>query len=410
METFEIDVLPKSGSGWPLITKHKQANDPVRDVEGTLALDDEQLQELNGLSQLPQDYGVFLGRVLFRDRVRIAFDTALARRKERLRVLLTMRAKDRELTRLHWEWLCAPIDGRWLPLALDQRTPFSINIATAPERDFPSIGPRDLRALVLVACPQLACLAPFDVKATVQSLREALAAADIPCDVLAMADGTVVEGAIGPPTLRRLCRQLTDRKQRYTLLHIACHGKVADGETVLYWEPDADADRPRSWVKATALINQLGKVETLPHFIFLSTCESASPEAEGVMGGLAQRLVRELGLPAVVGMTGRIRIKTAQVLAEAFYRQLRASGEIDTALAEAAAGLQRHDISVPALFSRLGGQPLFRLPKGLVSNKKGQQATVNKGIQGNVSAENIVIFEKKGGKVYLTKPYSGGRQ
>ena len=54
----------------------------------------------------------------------------------------------------------------------------------------------------------------------------------------------------------------------------------------------------------------------MPHFAFLATCESASPEAEGALGGLAQRLVRELGMPAVVAMTERISVATAQALAE----------------------------------------------------------------------------------------------
>jgi len=47
-------------------------------------------------------------------------------------------------------------------------------------------------------------------------------------------------------------------------------------------------------------------------------------------------------------------------MAERFYRHLHASGEVDLALPEATAGLgQRADVTVPALFSRLGGRPLF---------------------------------------------------
>ncbi|MEH2113502.1 nSTAND1 domain-containing NTPase [Nostoc sp.] len=98
----------------------------------------------------------------------------------------------------------------------------------------------------------------------------------------------------------------------------------------------------------------------LPHFTFLCTCESASPDAEGSLGGLGQRLVRDLGMPAVVAMTDKVTIKTAQTLIENFYKQLRASGEVDSALHEATATLaKRGDLTVPALFSRLGGRPLF---------------------------------------------------
>jgi hypothetical protein len=71
-------------------------------------------------------------------------------------------------------------------------------------------------------------------------------------------------------------------------------------------------------------------------------------------------MVRELGLPAVLAMTGRISIATAQALASAFYARLREHGEVDRALSEALTGLQgRHDVTIPALFSRLGGRPLW---------------------------------------------------
>src|SRR5262249_26136801 len=83
-------------------------------------------------------------------------------------------------------------------------------------------------------------------------------------------------------------------------------------------------------------------------------------EAEGALGGLAQRLVRELGMPAVVAMTDTVSVTTAQALGTAFYGRLRGHGEGDRALGGACARLAgRHDITVPALYSRLGGRPLF---------------------------------------------------
>ncbi|MEW5827965.1 MAG: CHAT domain-containing protein, partial [Chloroflexota bacterium] len=98
----------------------------------------------------------------------------------------------------------------------------------------------------------------------------------------------------------------------------------------------------------------------LPQFTFLSTCESADPQAETGLGGLAQRLVRDLGMPAVLAMTDKVSIPTAEALASAFYARLREHGEIDRALGEALGTLQgRYDLTVPALFSRLGGRPLF---------------------------------------------------
>ena len=95
---------------------------------------------------------------------------------------------------------------------------------------------------------------------------------------------------------------------------------------------------------------------------FLATCESASSEAEraGALGGLAQRLVRDLGLPAVVAMTQKVSVATATALAREFYVRLREHGEADRALVQAVAGLaDASDVTVPALYSRLAGRPLF---------------------------------------------------
>ncbi|MEH2115319.1 nSTAND1 domain-containing NTPase [Nostoc sp.] len=358
MNTFEITIQRKSGDTWPVVVEHSQPGVllPLRS-EGNLCLTAEDLQRLTSLLGQVQDYGTLLGKALLRDEVRDGFVRALSQNEETLRVLLFIEAPDKELRTLRWERLCAPIDGDWQILAINQRVPFSFYIPAITDRLFPPIGRRDLRALVLVASPsdsQKYKLDTFDVEATVKSVRAALG--NIPTDVLA-----TVDGAIGLPTLDELCTQLTDRTKQYTMLHFVSHGRVLDdGETLLYW---SKADNTVEVVTATRLLERvrpLRGARGLPHFTFLCTCESASPEAEAGLGGLGQRLVRDLGMPAVVAMTEKVTIKTAQALTEKFYFQLRESGEVDSALHEATASLaERGDIAVPALFSRLGGRPLF---------------------------------------------------
>ena len=193
--------------------------------------------------------------------------------------------------------------------------------------------------------------------AAAQSVREALGG--IRCDVLGPPE---VAGAVGPPTLDTLVAQLTE--QPYTLLHAVCHGRFfgAGGETVIYLATSSGNVDP---VPATRLLDRLdylGGRTTLPRFAFLSTCDSGAPaaEAQGALGGLAQRLVRDLGMPAVLAMTDSVPVEQATRLAGAFYERLKAHGEVDRALVESTAGLAGlPGATIPALYSRLGRRPLF---------------------------------------------------
>jgi len=353
---FEITIQPKEGDAWPVVARYEpEAGALEQRNQGRLELDPKALVSLRPLEKA---YGLLLGKALFRDDIRDAFVRALGiagQQNEPLHVVLLVDAAG--LRDLHWEQLYAPLDRTWDYLLLNQLTPFSLYPPSQVSRPFPAIGRRDLRALVLVAGPQELegdyGLAPFDVVATAESVQQALG--DIPCDMLAP-----VEGAISPPSLNSLCERLTagTPSGTYTLLHLVCHGRYsADvGETVLYFPRD-ESGRP---VPATMLIERLSRLDRLPHVAFLSTCESADPRAEAGLGGLGQRMVRELGIPAVLAMTGQVSIATAQALATAFYARLRAHGEPDLALCEALSGLQgRYDATVPALFSRLRGRALW---------------------------------------------------
>jgi energy-coupling factor transporter ATP-binding protein EcfA2 len=316
------------------------------------------------ISSIPLNYGIALGKGLFNDSIRDAFVRARNESADSARVLLFVEAE--ELKSWRWEWLCGPVDGnRWDFLSLDQRALFSLYLPSLTDRAYPPIGRADLRALVVVASPadpeKRYGLEPFDVVSHVARLQ-AIFGEQIPSEVLAR-----VPGAAGGPTVDELITRLTEGA--YPILHVLCHGRFNsnNGETVLFLE-QATADGRGTValaqpVSGTELVKRLTPLKRLPYLVFLSACESSAPEAEQRLGGLAQRLVRDLGIPAVIGMTEKVSVRTAHALAAAFYQRLlqqKKLGEVDRALVEAYAGLaSRPDVNVPALYSRLGSQPLF---------------------------------------------------
>ncbi|MBI3943191.1 MAG: hypothetical protein HY326_09280, partial [Chloroflexi bacterium] len=106
MNTFEITIQRQSDKCWPVVVEESRPGAflPIRH-EGWLTLDQTEL-----LSQLtPLDYGVVLGKALFRDEVLVAFAGARRESQDALHVLLFVEALD--LRGLRWERLCAPFDG-----------------------------------------------------------------------------------------------------------------------------------------------------------------------------------------------------------------------------------------------------------------------------------------------------------
>jgi hypothetical protein len=290
-----------------------------------------------------------------------------------MRVLLTIDTENSEqLKTLHWERLCVPIDNNsWEHLALNQRLPFSQYLPSSNlDRSYPVISQSDLRALVMVANPENLdkySLAPLDVTTTFSGLKQAFG--NIPCDTLA----NDLTDAVGKPTLNQLCQQLSSANSPYTILHIVCHGTVKAGENIVYWSDENNQVLPVKRKDLIERLRQLGNKEGLPYLTFLCSCSSGSP-----LGGIAQSLVRKLGMPAVVAMTDKVSIKTGLALAQNFYRQLRELGTVDIALQKAMAGLaDRYDIVVPALFSSFRDRSLFKMP----SAPAVQGQSVRKGIQ-----------------------------
>ena len=360
---LQLTIQYQAADGYPVVAELHRGAQPVVRSEGRLRLDEDARVELAVCATAAQ-YGLLLGRALFGGVLREAFIRARAASPDQLRVLLAIEPAD--LQALHWERLHAPLEGeRWDFLVLDQRSLLSLYTASAAEREFPTLYAPELQALVVAASP--AGLGEFGLEPFAEARAVAAALQGLgstPSQVLALSAAGLEKRWCGPPTLDQLCEQLCG--QRYSLLHLICHGQVRrDGETVLYLADRSGRVQP---VPGSVLLERLGRLRSaagLPHFIFLSTCETAHAAAGRSVGGLAQRLVRELGVPAVLAMNGKVALDLALELSQRFYPHLLKHGEPDRALAEANAVLIEHtDALIPVLYSRLRAQPLFELESG----------------------------------------------
>lgn len=364
MSVFEIIVQRASGGkSWVTAEYTPPQTLLPRQFQGEITLKTDRLVEC---ADDVRKYGDYLQQCLFKKSspkpLEDFFREAVAQfQRETLPILLTI--EDVRLVSLHWERLCAPINGASVLLAHQQQTPLALHIPTQSLKHFPPISSQNaLRSLVVCASPQSerASLPPFDIPTVLKKVRDALP--DVPCDVLANIEADSLPLGMnwcGLPTLDILAARLMNAESRYTFLHLVCHGTHPSKEEPFLFLANASGEDVTA-VAASGLLDRLESVQYLPYLIFLASCETARGFAEDPWGGLAQRLVRKLGIPAVVAMTDRVSVQTADAIAQEFYVRLMTHGYPDRALTEARAALaSKYDGLVPALFSRLHGTPIF---------------------------------------------------
>jgi hypothetical protein len=344
-----ITVQHRRGRTYPVVLEWGPTGEAelVARADGAFELTDDLRAALDS-TRGPAAYGAVLGSAIFRDDIRSSF--ALARgRHPRLLVLSSI--EDEELRRtIVWEWMCVPADDDWTHPQLDQRFGFARLWPSKSTHPFSVIRRAELRALIVIGdgidVDGTFGLTQIPSDKIAHELTTALA--PIECEVLSVQQDK-------PPSLERIAAALTQK--HYPILHIAAHGKVDEDRAVVYLTDEyGDATE----VAADDFVASLKKLEKLPSLAFLSICSSAVPKQ--LDRSFSARVVEELGLPAVIGMTESVTISLANDFATHAYRTLLTEGHIESALATAGAILQRRkDSLVPILSTRLRGQRLFAL-------------------------------------------------
>lgn len=168
----------------------------------------------------------------------------------------------------------------------------------------------------------------------------------------------------GPTHLDRVMEQLKGCHIFHFIGHGAFRrrGAPGAGQASLFME----GPNGREWQIVTddELVARLMTLDSLPHLVYLSACESAGrddstpatqPEKQSPFVGLAPKLVRA-GVPAVIAMQDLVPMTTARAFASGFYGALQEHGIVDRALNEARSRLFTLSDShwdIPVLFMRL---------------------------------------------------------
>ena len=316
---------------------------------------------LNAQTADPKAYGLALGRVLFADQaLGKAYGETVAAvqgRSEGLRIRLQIDPP--ELQGLHWERIYHPLAGEWHPLGSTAATPFS-RYVPSQQWDRPApVTERPLRLLAVIASPKN--LDSFSLDTIPDQARQSLLTSL--GKLLDVATTVLETGTANPPTLNEIRKALA---QGCHIVHFLCHGAHTSGGTVLYLEREDGAVEP---VEAARLVEAFKVLARPPLLCFMSACESAGRARSDAFAPLAPLLVEDGGVQAVVAMTEKVGLRTAQQFSGQFYTRLLVHGMVDLAMNEARALVQDEwDWGVPVLFTRLPDNQLLDFPLAGIYN------------------------------------------
>jgi CHAT domain-containing protein len=156
------------------------------------------------------------------------------------------------------------------------------------------------------------------------------------------------------------------RASKYDILHMVCHGEVAQDGTGNLLFQDIKG-RSKESISASTLGMFLKDKEL--RVVVLSACNTAAGDFAKEFAVVAKTLV-ESGIPAVVANQFEIQNSAAATFADAFYSELLDSGDIDRATTKGRMSLgfggalpnnvARIDWGIPSLYRHLGGARAFK--------------------------------------------------
>lgn len=347
---LELFITPGSADSYGLTLRFRHPGAGLdKSWSGAWTLDAAALRQHE---QDPTTYGeVLAAQLLAGVKARNFLDEALAvadSESTPLRLRLFIAGKAEALHSLHWETLRLP--GSDAPLAMSEWVRISRHLDSKDWRPVRATERKSLRALVVVASPDVTGTTLAEVRTDEELRRAEEGLGEI---------STVKLAGRGRATLQNLLASL---RKGCDILFLVAHGMLVDGEPKVLLE---QSDGGRAWISGRELATCLGGLEESPGLAVLISCQSAgSGEHDGsALAGLGP-LLASAGVPAVLAMQGLWTMETSATFMPLFLTELRRDGQVDRAAAVARGAVRsRPDWWMPVLFSRLEDGRLFRLPQ-----------------------------------------------
>lgn len=344
LELSLIRVFDGSYSSQIRISREVDDHD-IRVASTVPVLTKEQLTKLNTLPPGGDDYNSILSGILTADASIWPYiqSTINEVTDRRVRFRLFLGSDAWELQKLRWEDLRHPekrqqlFQSDWLY--------FSRYLSPSRLRGNSYTAKRNLKVLVVIADPTDLEENSFQRISKINPTPEESAflhpfgnAQDITVDILG--------SQMGPATIENIRTRLS---RGVDILYLICHGAFDTDGPILYLE---DQKRRVNVVLGRVLVEFVRTLQKPPRLVVLASCESianAAIDQASFMSSLGPGLA-SAGIPAVIGMQGKITIATASSMITCFFNNVLSHGEIDRAMASARHSVKMPDSWMPALF------------------------------------------------------------
>jgi hypothetical protein len=294
-----------------------------------------------------KDLGRKLFDLVFRDEVLEKYNQCLGSLTAGVKIRLAIAILAEELVKIPWEYLH---NGRGFLLQSKHLIVRIIDELAEKKAPFGPLGP----LLVAIANPDKdkpdAQFIAFDAEAHQQKLEDILTQADIEYTLL-------------NPCKRQELRDKL-RSGEFGALYFAGHGIFTpNSEGHLILEDEQNGEDP---LEASELAQWLSNPDSDPdhivRFAYLNSCSTAKNTTSNPFAGVAQRLMRDGDVDAVVAMQTDVEQTAAFDIAAGFFEELRSrrgkSPEQAMALARTKGG-DAHSWGVPVIYSYLSGPEDF---------------------------------------------------